>query len=121
MASIIIVSGPNEGDYYPLGTRTLVVGRDEACPVQIVDELISRKHLQIRSEGTGHVAADMNSANGIFVNGRRISAEVLLQDGDSIDLGKSRLTYYTDDFNDRESAFAHFKSRGQKSKNTVEL
>ena len=28
MASIIVVSGPNEGDYYPLGRRTMVIGRD---------------------------------------------------------------------------------------------
>ena len=38
MPSITIVSGPNDGDYYPLGRRVMVV----------VDDLVSRKHAQIR-------------------------------------------------------------------------
>ena len=47
MASIVILTGPQKGDYYPLGQRTNVVGRDEALPIQILDELVSRKHMQI--------------------------------------------------------------------------
>lgn len=122
MASLVIVAGPNEGDYYPLGHRKVVIGRDESCPIQIVDELISRKHMQIRHDDSKStfVATDMRSANGLFVNGRRIESEIELQDGDSIEIGKSRLAFYTQDFDDRESAWNHFKQRGQRSKNTVE-
>ena len=48
MASIIVVTGSNKGDYYPLGHRTTVIGRDEALPIQILDPKVSRKHMQIR-------------------------------------------------------------------------
>ena len=48
MASIIILTGDQKGDYYPLGQRTNVIGRDEALPIQILDEHVSRKHMQIR-------------------------------------------------------------------------
>jgi len=48
MASIIVATGKQKGDYYPLGHRTNVVGRDEALPIQILDEHVSRKHMQIR-------------------------------------------------------------------------
>ena len=48
MASLIVTSGKQEGDYYPLGRRTNVIGRDEALFIQILDNMVSRKHLQIR-------------------------------------------------------------------------
>ena len=121
MASIIITSGPNEGDYYPLGKRTMVAGRDEACPIQIVDELVSRKHLQVRFEPANgrYRALDMRSANGVFVNGRRISQETELEDGDFIEIGKSRLMFTIEDFPDRESAMAHFHKQGERGKSTL--
>src|SRR5690606_7288479 len=85
MPSLIVVAGPNEGDYYPLGKRTIVIGRQEGCPVQIVDDRVSRRHVQIRcEEGAGEEGRyhllDMKSQNGTFVNGRRIEAEVVLED-----------------------------------------
>jgi len=121
MPSIIVISGPNEGDYYPLGKRTMVVGRDEGCAIQILDDLVSRKHVQVRfDESAGHyLALDMKSANGAFVNGRRLSAEVGLQDGDILELGKSRLMYTDENFADRESAMNHYKKRGERARGTL--
>ena len=121
MASIIVVAGPNEGDYYPLGSRTMVAGRDESCPIQIVDELVSRKHLQIRQEpSSGHFhALDMQSANGVYVNGHRIQGDTPLADGDMIELGNSKLMFTLTDFRDRESALQHFKQRGERGKSTL--
>ena len=48
MASIIIMTGQQKGDYYPLGRRTNVIGRDEALLIQVLDKHVSRKHMQIR-------------------------------------------------------------------------
>jgi len=121
MASIVIVSGSNEGDYYPLGRRTNVIGRGEACPIQIVDDSISRKHLQLRfdsSDGQYH-ALDMRSANGVIVNGRRIQDEIVLRDGDIIDIGGSRILFAEQDFADRESAMNRYKQQGQRGKSTL--
>ncbi|MBL1217387.1 MAG: FHA domain-containing protein [Planctomycetes bacterium] len=122
MPSLVVVSGPNEGAYYPMGQRTVVIGRDESCPIQIVDDLVSRKHVQIRFDASSndYIATDMKSANGLLVNGRRIEGEITLVDGDAIEIGKSRINYYTGDFADRDSAWAHYKQRGQKFKNTLE-
>jgi S-DNA-T family DNA segregation ATPase FtsK/SpoIIIE len=121
MASIIVVSGPNEGEYYPLGARTMVIGRDEACPIQIVDELVSRKHMQIRfDEAAGcYHALDMQSANGVFLNGRQITIDTPLNDGDIIEIGNSKLMYTQADFEDRESAMAYFKKTGERGKSTL--
>lgn len=122
MASITIVAGPNEGDYYPVGKRTMVVGRDEACPVQIVDGRASRKHLQIRFDDRAnqHVALDMKSANGTFINGRTLVSETPLVDGDVITIGESRLVYSAQEYPDKQSAIAAWKERGQRGKSTIQ-
>ena len=63
MASIIITSGEQKGEYLPLGRRTNVIGRAEALPMQILDDLVSRKHLRIRYDENAkeHYAEDMDS------------------------------------------------------------
>jgi DNA-binding response OmpR family regulator len=50
----------------------------------IDDRWVSRYHAQVRREGEGYVIQDLDSKNGTFVNGRRITAPTLLADGDEI-------------------------------------
>lgn len=121
MASIIMVSGPNEGDYYPLGRRTMVIGRDEACAAQVVDELVSRKHVQIRfdEKTNAYYALDMKSANGVLVNGRKVETETQLADNDVLEIGKSKIMFTMSDFKDRESAMNHYHKRGERGKSTL--
>ena len=71
---------------YPLGRRTNVVGRAESVSVQLLDSFVSRKHIQIRYDNSTktYYALDMNSTNGVFVNGYRIRDEVALRAGDRI-------------------------------------
>ncbi len=68
MASIIVTSGGAIGNFDPLGHRTNVIGRDEAVPIQIIDEHVSRKHLQIRydKEKDQYLALDMKSLHGLI-------------------------------------------------------
>lgn len=121
MASIIVISGTQKGDYYPLGRRTNVVGRDEAVPIQILDEHVSRKHLQIHfdKDGDRYCALDMKSKHGVFINGQKIQDETALSDGDQIRIGETTLLFTLEDFSDRESALAHFKKAGERGRPTV--
>jgi len=117
MASIIVTAGQQQGDYYPLGKRTNVIGRAESVPIQILDDLVSRKHMQIRFEEVTnrYYVFDMKSKHGVFVNGRRISDETVLADGDQIMIGQTTLLFTEKDFEDRESAFSHYKKVGERS------
>ena len=121
MASIIIMSGPKKGDYYPLGQRTNVIGRDEALLIQILDEHVSRKHLQIHFDKNKkkYFALDMKSKHGVFINGGRINNETALVDGDQIYIGQTDLLFTEEDFEDRESALSHFKKVGERIRPTV--
>jgi len=120
MASIIVMSGNHKGDYYPLGRRTTVIGRDEALLIQILDEGVSRKHVQIHfDKDTGeYYALDMKSRNGVFVNNEKIDDETVLMDGDHIRLGQTVLFFTKKDFPNYEDAMTHFKKAGQRVNRT---
>ncbi|HUT47007.1 MAG TPA: FHA domain-containing protein [Sedimentisphaerales bacterium] len=121
MASIIVTSGEHKGEYLPLGRRTNVIGRAEALPMQILDDMVSRKHLRIRyDENTNeHNAEDMNSKHGVLINNRKITELTTLKEGDQIRIGQTTLLFTKEDFNDRESALSHFKKVGERQRPTM--
>ncbi len=61
----------------------------------------------------------MKSKYGVFLNGRKISEEALLNDGDQILLGETTLLFTLEDFGDRESALSHFKKAGERRRVTL--
>ena len=76
--------GPLSGSTWTLSLQT-IIGRDAACDIQIADRQVSRNHAMITSEGNGNVyITDLNSKNGVFVNGERIIGQADLKDGDVI-------------------------------------
>lgn len=121
MASLIVTSGKHEGDYYPLGRRTSVIGRDEALLIQVLDNMVSRKHLQIRfDEKTGkYYAYDMKSRNGVYINNQRITDETPLADGDVLLVGLTSLLFLDKDFKDKDSALLHYRKVGERMRVTV--
>ncbi len=120
MASIIITSGHKKGEFLPLGRRTSVIGRGEALPLQILDDLVSRKHLRIRFDETTnqYYAEDLGSKHGTLVNQRRLGTEQALSEGDEILIGQTTLLFTNEDFDDRESALSHYKKFGERSRPT---
>jgi len=121
MASIIVTSGEQKGEYLPLGRRTNVIGRAEALPMQILDDMVSRKHLRIwYDEHTNeHSAEDMNSKHGVIINNKKITELTTLKEGDQIRIGQTTLLFTEKDFDDRESALSHFKKVGELQRPTM--
>jgi adenylate cyclase len=120
MASLIVTAGPGVDSYYPLGRRTMVVGRDEGVPVQLLDPHVSRKHFQILyREQTGlFYLLDMKSRHGTYVNGRKVDGETPLSNNDRINVGGTTLLFTTRDFPDRQSALAYRKKTGEREETT---
>lgn len=121
MASIIVISGEQKGEFLPLGRRINVIGRAESLPMQILDDMVSRKHLRIRyDENTNeHSAEDMNSKHGVIINNRKITGLATLKEGDQIRIGQTMLLFTEKDFDDRESALSHFKKVGERQRPTM--
>jgi len=121
MASVIVTTGDQEGEFLPLGRRTSVIGRAENLPLQIRDDLISRKHLRIKfdEETGGYFAEDMGSHNGVYINNKRIAGKTLLAEGDMILMGTTILMFTQKDFDDKDSALTHYKKVGEQMRVTL--
>lgn len=53
---------------------TLVIGREEECDVRLADDfLVSKRHAKLVMEQNGPVVIDLDSRNGTFVNGTRVT------------------------------------------------
>jgi DNA-binding response OmpR family regulator len=63
------------------------IGRSSSCQVVVRHELVSRLHARIERQGPRCVLADAGSANGTYINQRRLDAAAVLRNGDAIGLG----------------------------------
>lgn len=76
-----------------LRRREVRIGRDDANDIVLSHHGVSRTHAIIRrDEVGGHVLVDLQSTNGVRVNGNRYG-KVALRDGDYIDLGRVRFQF----------------------------
>ena len=119
MAWLLVLSGRDSGNYFSLDGDVSVLGRDESCDVQIVDEMVSRRHLEIRQADEKHVLKDLESANGVKINGHQVSKEITLHDRDAITIGETKLLYTEKRIRDLDTAIDIFKQRGQRDKDTI--
>ena len=87
----VVRSGKEVGRTVPVATgQTIALGRLKGCDVVVDDEAASRRHCTITAREDACVVADLQSANGTFVNEKRISS-VELQRGDKIRIGSTVL------------------------------
>ena len=78
----------------PSGPKA-VLGRDPTCDVVLNDTKCSRRHAYVEQIGRTLVVRDAGSANGIYVNGRRVDRAVLAP-GDTVRLGDVKLRVLAD-------------------------
>ena len=70
------------------------LGRDDANDLVLDLASVSRNHALVYSLEAGiYYINDLNSFNGTFVNGSRVSAPTLLKDGDAITLGTCEVRF----------------------------
>jgi len=83
---------------YPLTAEEVLLGRKSDADVVLPDPYISRHHAKLIQDGDGYKITDLQSTHGSYINGKRITEQVLLP-GDRISLGKGRveLDYIVDE------------------------
>jgi pSer/pThr/pTyr-binding forkhead associated (FHA) protein len=69
-----------------------VIGRDTDCDVVLTSRSVSRRHAIIERSAEGWVAHDLGSANGLFVEGKRVS-EAPVTPGTSLRFGDVEATF----------------------------
>lgn len=89
-----VVAGAQVGMTILLDGFKLSVGRDAGCDIPLVGSGISRNHCRIeRRPGAAHVITDLNSTNGVYINGCKRKVHELV-DGDLIKLGPYTVLKY---------------------------
>jgi pSer/pThr/pTyr-binding forkhead associated (FHA) protein len=109
-ARLIIVGRFMAGREFILDRPSLVIGRTPENDIIIEHKSISRHHARIVREGNQYYAVDLESANGVRVNGAEHD-RVLLRPGDEIELGQVQLRFVTEE--GRGSLEAGFRRRGK--------
>lgn len=74
--------------------KVITIGRGQDNDIVIKDPLISRNHLQLiqKDDGTASVV-DLNSSNGTYVNGHKITGEHILSKNDIVLIGRTTLQW----------------------------
>lgn len=84
--SILVLSGPASGHFHRVPRSGGVIGRDPDVEIRIADPGISRRHVSIDRNETGHYEVhDLDSRYGLYVEGRRVKRHIL-EDGDRLQL-----------------------------------
>jgi membrane-bound lytic murein transglycosylase D len=69
--TITLASGASEQRQYAFH-QTFRIGRHPACALQLSDDVVSRQHAEVSWEGDRWWLADLQSANGVFMDGVRV-------------------------------------------------
>ena len=80
---------------FPLGDgQSWAIGRGEGCTVMLDSRSVSRLHALIQRKDAGDLAlVDLGSRNGSFVNGKRVSVPMVLNDNDKLVFGDQELLF----------------------------
>jgi len=71
----------------PFGAKSeLGIGRDEKNEIRIDGLQVSKTHARLRRSGNETTVEDLNSTNGVFINGTRVSRHTM-RPGDAIQIG----------------------------------
>ncbi|WP_437501255.1 FHA domain-containing protein [Sorangium sp. So ce1099] len=75
----------------PLAHEEYALGRGESNSIRLTDRNVSRRHATLAKNGQGWVIRDLESYNGTYVNGARVTGEQHLRHGDLVQLGDYRI------------------------------
>jgi pSer/pThr/pTyr-binding forkhead associated (FHA) protein len=94
VASLIVRSGVQAGASFALHDQLTRLGRHPDSEISLDDITVSRRHAEVERTPAGYVVRDAGSLNGTYLNAERIEDEVVLRQGDELQVGKFRLVFF---------------------------
>jgi signal transduction histidine kinase len=89
---MLVIKGADEGKQFELIEPIISVGRDAANLIRLHDTEVSRRHAEFRLKDGNFMLVDVGSANGTFVNNKKITQSTL-QAGDHVVIGQTTLVF----------------------------
>jgi two-component system, NtrC family, response regulator GlrR len=93
--TVEVSAGPDKGKKITTQDSLVRVGSDAASDLVLTDPTVSRRHLEIERTSKGLLLRDLGSRNGTYLDGRQV-IQVVLQSGDKVQLGKTKLSIKPD-------------------------
>ncbi len=91
------LGGPQQGRVIDLVGGQLTFGRGAENDVVLDGDGVSRRHCRIIREGETYSVEDVQSTNGVRLNGRRIAVREALRPGDHVGIGPHVLQFFDED------------------------
>lgn len=88
MARLVLLSEGLTGRTYELKVESTTVGRVSDNAFEVPEDSVSSHHCEILLRGNDVVVKDLNSTNGTFINGERVTESASLKPGQILRLGK---------------------------------
>ncbi len=73
--------------------RGATIGRSRECDVVLDDSGVSRRHAELRPEGTAWTIEDLGSTNGVRINGIAVRGPHELRSGDRVEMGSTEMLF----------------------------
>ena len=86
-----------KGRTYDLTVEKTTVGRVEDNAFQLAESSVSSHHCEIILQGAEVIVKDLNSTNGTFVNGQKVTTQATLKSGQILRLGQLELRFESSD------------------------
>jgi pSer/pThr/pTyr-binding forkhead associated (FHA) protein len=94
-ATLVVTRGPGSGSRFLLDADVVQVGRHPESDIFLDDVTVSRRHAELARVDGGWRVRDVGSLNGTYVNRQRIEDEVVLANGDEVQIGRFKLVFLT--------------------------
>ena len=91
------LDGPFAGRVVDLHSDSTSIGRESDCDIVLNEDGVSRHHARIRRDGDDFVLEDLDSRNGVRINGQRIEKPQTMKSQDRIGISSLILLFVADD------------------------
>ena len=93
---LICMNGPKVGTEYELLEDVSTVGRTASSTIALDDQFASRQHAEIRHHDNAYQVHDLQSKNGVLVDGQRLAlgGTAWLRDGSEVQFASTRFRFY---------------------------
>jgi len=81
-----------DGNRHDVTKRRVVIGRSRDADIQVDDPNVSRRHAELRQEGATYWLVDLDSTNGVEVDGKRVK-RLKLEDGTRFTIGSTEIAF----------------------------
>jgi diguanylate cyclase (GGDEF)-like protein len=95
---LVVLQGQSLGQTVQLDKGQTIIGRGTQADLVLRDEIASRQHAEIIRLGVEeglveYYVNDLDSTNGTFLNGSKVTSQQLLEDGDKIKIGNHLMKF----------------------------